>query len=304
MLEPMKVVTLVALVAMASCAKAEERKVAKTTEPSDGLELVSAGASSARKPLRYHLQKGAKSPLELVMNLELEAGGRGGKLPSLVMALEIGVDDVLPDGGAKVRTTVTGATAREREGTVVPASMMDSMTSMLEGMAFTATLSPDGSLRDSKFELTKPIPPTMKSQVAQLTQNLEQVAMRLPEVALGVGAKWTARKTVQQNGLDMVTLTTVEITAIDGDRVTFTSNSTVSAPDQTVIDGGETVTIKDVGGGGTGKGTIDLSRMTMTGEFTAEFRGMMSAKGETAPMRMAMKMTMAPMAAQGAHNAP
>jgi len=300
----MKLVTLVAVVALASCARPDERKVAETRPPSDGLELVTAGASNARKPLRYHLQKDAKSPLELVMDLELAAGGRGGKLPSLVMALEIAVEDVLPDGAAKVRTTVVGASAREREGSVVPASTMGSMTSMLEGMTFTATLSGDGALRDSKVEMTKPVPPTMQSQVGQLTQNLEQVAMRLPDVPLGVGAKWTTRKTVTQNGLDMVTLTTVEITAIDGDRVTFTSTSTVTAPDQTVTEGGELVSIKDVGGGGTGSGTIDLSRMTMAGEFTAEFRGMTSAKGQTAPMKMAMKMTMKPGAAQGAHKAP
>jgi hypothetical protein len=89
----------------------------------------------------------------------------------------------------------------------------------------------------------------------------------------------------------MTTVTTIEITAIDGERVSFASTSTVAAPDQTVTVSGVKASFKDVGGGGSGSGTVDLATMAMRGELTAELRGTMSTAGQTSPMQMAMKMT-------------
>jgi hypothetical protein len=299
----MKTVMLLGLVITAACSKTEElRPPAKTGPPSDGVELVTIGDMSATRVLRYQLVKGAKSQLELAMNLDMDAGGRANKMPTLAMTLEIVAEDVLADGNAKIRTTVVGAEARARPGAVEASAALAQMSSSLVGITFTATLSPSGRIHDSKVD-TKQLPSGLSAQVSQLTQNLEQVAMPLPLGPVGVGAKWTTRKTVQQEGLEMVTITTVELTAMEGNLVTFASTSTISAKDQTITNNGMSIGVKDVGGGGHAKGTIDLSRMTMTGQFDIEFRGTMSAQGQTAPMKMAMGMTMKPVT-QGAQSAP
>jgi hypothetical protein len=92
--------------------------------------------------------------------------------------------------------------------------------------------------------------------------------------------------------LDLVTVSTVTITALDGDRVAFTSRSTVTTPDQTLDQQGVAMSIKNFGGGGSGAGTIDLSRMTMTGELRSEFRGTLTAQGQTSELKLAMTVKM------------
>jgi hypothetical protein len=279
----MRIVIAIAVLA-AGCRSSDETP--PPVEPS-GFTLVSTGAAPLR-PLRYHLAKGAANKLELAMDLDLVAGGRGGKLPTLVIDLDVAITEVTEGGDAKLSTTVTGARAAERAGSVVPVAAIAPMAKSLEGIRYTATLSPDGQLRDLAVAA---VPAGLDQQVEQLTQGLEQVAIRLPPVPVGVGAKWSTRKETTRNGLAMTTVTTIEITAIDGERITFASTSTVAAPDQTVTVSGVKASFKDVGGGGSGSGTVDLATMAMRGELTAELRGTMSTAGQTSPMQMAMKMT-------------
>jgi hypothetical protein len=224
------------------------------------------------------------------MELDLDAGGRGGKMPTLIMSLTIAVEDVLAGGTAKVQTTVDKARVQEREGSAIPIAAVENMTQMLTGMTYTAELSPDGKLSGAK--VLSAHSQTMAKELSQFTQGLEQVAMRMPGAPVGVGAKWINRKTTTQNDITLTTVTTITITAIDGDKVTFASTSTVSAPDQTVQQGGISASIKDIGGGGSGKGVVDLSKMTMIGEVTAEFRGTMLSQGSAGNLRIAMKMTL------------
>jgi hypothetical protein len=281
-----KIVMLVAFaLVITSCEKTAEPN--NPPSPSNDVELLSSG-SEPRQLLRYRLIKGTTSPLELAMDLDLDAAGRGGKLPTLIMSLSIKVDDALPDGNFKIKTTVEKARVQDREGSAIPLAAVANMTQMLTGMTYTATLSPDGTLRDAKIVSSHA--QTMASELSQFTQGLEQLAMRMPAVPVGVGAKWSSRKSTTQNELALTTVTTIAVTAIDGDRVSFASTSTVSAPDQTVKQGAITTSIRDIGGGGSGTGVVDLSKMTMAGEVSAEFRGTMLSQGSAGNLRIAMKM--------------
>ncbi|MGN6107332.1 MAG: DUF6263 family protein, partial [Kofleriaceae bacterium] len=127
-----------------------------------------------------------------------------------------------------------------------------------------------------------------------LTQNLEQVAMPLPTAPVGVGAVWKHRRTVRQNGVAMETVTTVEVTAVEGDRVSFRSTSTVRGADQKVTIEGTPLEITKIGGDGTGHGTIDLAKMALTGELAAELHFEMAAQGQVSPMKMTMTMRLGP----------
>jgi hypothetical protein len=114
--------------------------------------------------------------------------------------------------------------------------------------------------------------------------------MRLPVVPVGVGASWSSKKTVVQNGVSVTTVTTTKLTAITGDTFEFTSDTTLSAPNQQVTQQGITMDIRDVGGGGTGKGTVDLTTLGIRGTITSEFRGVVEAAGQTSNMRVVMSL--------------
>ena len=67
---------------------------------------------------------------------------------------------------------------------------------------------------------------------------------------------------------------------------------TLSAPDQKTTQQGLALEIKDVGGSGSGKGSVDTATMVMHGEIASEFRGTVTSGDQTAPMRVVMKLTM------------
>jgi hypothetical protein len=68
----------------------------------------------------------------------------------------------------------------------------------------------------------------------------------------------------------------------------------VTGADQATKLQGVAIEVKDIGGGGVGTGTVDLTRMTMTGSFELEFRGSMTAMGQTTPMKTKMTLAMKP----------
>jgi hypothetical protein len=294
---PMTKITAVMAIAFAVGACSKEDKSngpgnTKATVTAGGLEMLSEGAEP-KKALRYKVPKGSKTPVEFAMDMDIDAGMQM-SMPTLVMLMDIGVDEVAADGKMKLRSTVTNVTARDRPGASVKASTINGQLDMLNGLAMTATLAPDGTIKDANMEGGKTLPEAMKTQMGSMSQNLEQVAIPLPTVPIGVGAKWKAAKTIEQNGMKMTTVNTVEITALDGDKMSFKTTSDITGPDQSIHQGGTTVDMEDIAGGGTGKGTIDLGKLVMNADIDIHYSAKMKAQGESAPLTMKMKMVLTP----------
>jgi hypothetical protein len=290
----MKMLSIAAAIVLVACGK--EAPPAATPSP-DGVKVPVAGAEP-RVLLRYHVAKGTTSQVELALDVDIDASGQGGPLPTLVMTSEIVADEVLPDGSTKVRTTITEVTARDRPNSPVTADQMAEQTALMRGLVLRGTLAPSGTLRDLQVDTSgKVLPPGLTAQLDTLSKSFEQVAMPLPATPVGVGASWIHSKTFDQSGMVMTTTTTFTLTALAGDTLTFESATLVSGKDQSVTQGGQTIDLKNISGKGSGKGTVDLSRMTMTGELIAEFGSDMSSQGENTRMNMKMATRMSPPAA-------
>jgi len=282
-----------AIVCAAACGNSKEGP-SPGPPPGDGVQLITAG-SEPRRVLRYHVAKGTTSAVELALDVDIDAAGQGGPLPTLVMTSELVADEVLPDGSMKMHTSIGEVSARERPGSPVTAEQMAEQTRMMSGLVIRGTLSPDGSLREMKVDTGgRVLPPGITAQLETLSKSFEQVAMPLPTVPIGPGASWIHKRHVTQNGMTMLTATTFSLSSIEGDVLTFQSATAVSGKDQTVTQAGESIDMKNVTGTGAGKGTVDLSRMTMTGELSAELAADMSAEGETTHMVMKMVTRIAP----------
>jgi hypothetical protein len=282
----MKIPSIAIAIVLVACGKDAPPAAAP---PLDGVKVVVAG-SEPRTLLRYHVAKGTTNQIALALDVDIDAGGQGGPLPTLVMTSEVVADDVLPDGSTRVRTTITNVAARDRPGSPVGAEQMAEQTVLMRGLVLRGTLTPEGALREIKLDTAgKILPPALRTQLDTLSRSFEQVAMPLPRTPVGVGASWIHSKTFEQGGMLMTTTTTFSLTAIDGDTLSFQSATLVSGKDQAVTQGGTTIEVKNLSGKGSGKGTVDLSRMMMTGELVAELGSDMSAQGETT--RMSMKMT-------------
>jgi hypothetical protein len=288
----MRIVICAALISVA-CGNKPAEPPPKKSE--DGFELVSPGAEP-RVQLRYRPVVGAVSAMAMSMNFDLETGGTKNQMPTLVLDLELAVVSVAPDGSASIRTTIKRASARDRvAGSALSAATMNQALALVDNIKMTSTLSPRGHQKDSKVENPKQsIAPQLMQQIAMMTQGLEQLAMPMPEPAVGVGAKWRATRPLAQNGVDMTSTTTIEITAIEGDKVSFASTTNLTGPDQTLKEAGQSVKLEKVGGSGGGTGSVDLARLAMTGDLEAEFKATATSDGKTGPLGFAMTIQVKP----------
>ena len=264
------------------------------------VELLTPG-TEPRQPVRYHLVKGATTASEFGVDMDMSDGQRDIKMPTFVLSVLIHVDDVLPDGRAKLRFTYTESKAVDRPGASVPASVVAEQAGLLGGIAMTGTLSATGKFSDIAMVPSPKLTAALGDQLKELTESVQQVAMPLPEQPVGAGASWRTNKPVVQNGMKLTMTSTVTMTSLDGDALAFTSKTGIEGADQSVTQGDTTMQISGIGGGGDGKGTIDLAKLAFAGQLAAEFKATMRAMGETAPMNVKMVMRVAP---QGAHSAP
>lgn len=288
----MKISPLAAALILAACSS-KEAPPAATPSP-DGVLVLGAG-SEPRQVLRYHVAKGTTNLVDLALDVDIDAGGQGGPLPTLVMTSEMTADELLPDGSTKLRTTITNVTARDRAGSAITAEQMAEQTELMRGLVLRGTLVPEGMLRDLHVDAGgRVLPPGLTAQLDTLSKSFEQVAMPLPRTPVGAGASWQHSRTFTQSGMVMTTTTTFRLIAIDGDTLTFESATLVGGADQTVTQGSATIQLSKISGKGSGKGTVDLSRMAMTGELLAELGSDMSAQGETTRMNMKMVTRLSP----------
>jgi hypothetical protein len=272
---------LLIAVALAGCKKAEDK-----VEAPD-LQIVSAG-SEPRRVLRYQAPKGTRQQLEIAVDVDVTAGEMGGPMPTIVMTLALEVQDVIPTG-MKLRSTVVDATARDRDETRVQPQALTGPLQLLKGIVLTTTMTANGRLYGTKLDTgSKQIADSAKSQLAALSASFDQLVMPLPDDAVGVGAVWRNSKPLEQNGMKMVAVNSIALTAIDGDKLSFEIDTQVHGDDQTIKQDDLSVEMKDVTGMGHGKGTIDLKTLAHTSELGTEFRSAMQASGEgsATPMKM------------------
>jgi hypothetical protein len=272
--------------------------------PSTDLVIVSTGLPP-RRPLRYASPKGTRTTLELAIDGRLEAGEIQSTSPGLVFTLSIAVDDVMPDGKMKVTSTVQElATRATRDQPGAPRAL--EQAGELQGLTIAATLSPDGRLADVQPAIgTRKLSDTAKAQLAQLAQALPQLAMPLPTTPVGVGAKWrSARLLAPASALVLTSVTTVDLTAIEGSTASFQMSSEVHGADQTAMQDGVSVDVKGITGTATGHGTIDLATLALEGTISAELHMDMTAAGERTPMTMAFELSTSTVPSPGGASAP
>ena len=266
--------------------------------PRADLQIVSRG-SEPRRSLRYQVPKGTTQKLDLAVDMKISAGDMGGALPTIVMSLTIVVEDVVPVG-MKLRTTVVDAAARDRDESRVAPEALTGALDMLRGVELTSTLTPNGRVFATKLDTgAKEINASAKSQLAALTSSVDGLMMPLPDDPVGVGAVWRSSRPIEQNEMKLTAVSTIEVTALEGDKLVFAIDTAIHGDDQRVEQSGMTVEIKDVIGTGTGTGTIDLRTLAVTSELSTELRSEMQATGETAttPMRMSVMSKVSPRSA-------
>ena len=291
--------TACVLVAVIGCKSEEKPKPKPPPPPVDGIEVVLPGAEPHRA-LRYKLTPKTTTPLDLAMDVDLRTFEVAIQVPTLALALDVVATEVDAAGNAKVKMTIVGASVKRRNDDPKSESIiaiMDRQAALLPGIVIAFGVSPNGTVSASKIEAVgRDLSGPMQEQVATLVQVSEQIAMALPEQPVGVGAEWKHRRTIKQNQLALTSLTTVKLTAIEGDRVTFESTSDLAGADQTITQGSASAQVTQIRGNGSQRGTFDLATATITGEIQASLSFEMVADGQRRPTRFDVVTKIAPRA--------
>ncbi|HEY1814945.1 MAG TPA: hypothetical protein VGG74_21505 [Kofleriaceae bacterium] len=270
---------VICAVALATSCKPPEAP--PTAEP-PGLEMISAGVFP-RLPIRYALAKGTKVTLSIDLDTKVAAADQTQASPPLHVTLDLAVDDVLPDGRMKLTSTVRSINA---SGDDANAAHETSVGSGVAGLAITSTLAPGGAIADV-HATDQPLPDGARAELAQVLGKFQQLAMPLPAVPIGIGAKW--RTTLPFGGTDQLALqavTTVNVTGRTGSAFTYVLASELRGSDQTVVADGASVTTTSISGSASGGGTIDLARFSIDTTQSWELHAEMTTGSDRTPMTM------------------
>ncbi len=255
-----------------------------------GITVLDAGAEP-RVALRYQLTAGTKQAIETILDMKMDAPPMGSMtMPSMVMGADVEV--LSADGGKAVYQTVFKAMeVRDVPGTMP--GIADAMKQAGGGMAgLTITASVDATGHASDFKVAGgSLPPEMQQTMDQAKQTMEQAVAQLPEAAVGKGAKWQAKQTVDQGGMKIdqtivfelleVTATTARIKAVYG----------MSAAKQTIKVQGMTATLENLSGSGTMEMAIDLTKPVAAVSGSIDTKTKMSAMGQMLDIGASVKVT-------------
>jgi hypothetical protein len=255
------------LLALIAC-KEKPAEPPPPAPPHDGVTLIQPGAAP-RQALRYHLTPGTHTTSELVCDIDISSDGQSGPVPTLVVAVDTAVSDVLADGTAKLRVTVVRTDVRDRPGAAAT-DIVRGDAAALRGVVITETLSPDGMLADAHVEAAAKLPDKVRAYLENLSRNLERMAMRFPVEPVGVGATWRERRTLPEGGIRAVSETTYTLTSLTGDVVVFASTGQATAGPQTVEQDGMKAEVTSTRGSSEAKGSVDLSRYAITVRSTSK----------------------------------
>lgn len=196
--------------------------------------------------------------------------------PTLIVTLETTVEDVLPDGTARLRIAVRKTRVRDQPGNLIAGETLRAQAASAEGLVFTELVAPDGKVSDTRIDTSGNMPARARARLDSLIQSLERVAMQLPREPVGVGATWSERKPLPEGGIRAMSETTYTLTALAGTTASYTATGRSTGANQTIQEAGMTVQITNPRGQSETTGTLDLARYTADVSSKSTFTAQMA----------------------------
>ena len=169
------------------------------------------------------------SQQESVMTLDImgtmTAEGRTqplAQLPTTEMVMKTDVVRLDEDGNRYIEFEYTEVTIGDTPG--LPPEMNEAIQaqlSQLEGLSGRWVINEQGYI--SQFTMTPPETTlvTIRQNIQQMMDSLQQMSAPFPTEAIGVGAQWQRPYQMSMNGVDMSGVAIYELVSVEGDRITL-----------------------------------------------------------------------------------
>ena len=189
-----------------------------------------------RQALRWNVKPGFEQKVSADVGFAIDAVVavlRFG-LPKYVMSYDLTMQakKVESDGTVRVAFTVDKASTNWKAVGKEQRAPLKTALRATRKVTGNYTLGPRGRMTDIETS----IPPGAKRMSHEMVDNLRwaliQMTPAFPEEPLGQGAKWTVHQGIEQGGIHINQLTTMEIVKVEGSRVELATNVQQSAAPQ------------------------------------------------------------------------
>ncbi len=254
-----------------------------TTEPSAPEPAVTDPGATPRRELRLTFTPGTKATVAITNDLTVtqEASGRSQTLdiPAIREVVTFTVDRRTADGAAvtfrfdDVTLDRTGTNLTDAEH----AKLIEELRTLV-GITGTGTITDRGAYTDFAYELPEDLDPDLARQLRELEDQLQSVAVTLPEDPVGVGATWTTTQPIRAGGIRVTQQARYRLTTLDGATAGYAAQVTQTGTRQRITLGslpdGITATLTRAELTGTVVGTLHLDSPATeaTGSLTGDQR--------------------------------
>jgi hypothetical protein len=270
---------------------------AATQTSSTPVKLLEPGAAP-RKVLRLHPNPGDKQTLAMTVKMAMEtkvgdAETPAMKLPAITMNVEATVKGVA-DNGDITYDMVMGEMGVSDEPGAAPeiAAAIKTVFTGIKGLSGSGTISSRGFSKGLEFKVPADSNPQARQIMDQMKDMYAQLAVPLPEEAVGPGAKWEVKLPIKAQGMTIDQKATYEVVSLEGERLTTKSAIVQQAANQKVQNPalpGLKMDLTKMVGNGSGERTSELTHIlptTGTGKLHSETSMAMDMGGQKQAMTM------------------
>lgn len=277
-------------------------------EPTDPVqvELIDAG-SAPLHTIRYTPRVGETQTAVMTISIDMAMSVAGNTMPTQVIpaqkvTFDTTVEEVTADGDIKFNFIYTGAEVVDDPQNPSPmAPMLKEMIQSLVGATGSATVTNRGMTLSADFHIPEGMAPQMKQMLNGMKESMNRISSPVPSEPIGKGAKWKVTQNITANGMNLVQISTHEITGFDTAGFTMEINLTQSAVPQEIknpgLPAGTTVSLISLETKGNGTSQVETaslipvqSSLMITTESTMDVETAGQKQQMTTDVKMGMEL--------------
>ncbi|HXT13069.1 MAG TPA: hypothetical protein VN873_16025 [Candidatus Angelobacter sp.] len=277
------------------------------------VKLLDPGAEPRNK-LRLHVTAGDKQTMIMTIKMTMQVpmpapqGRRQGeanppptsqtlKLPAMTIPMDITVQSVAPNGDITYQGVIGEPGTTEEQGTIPQVAQgMKTVLAGIKGTTVSGTMTSQGVSKKVNITTGTSASAQTSQAVDQMKEGFSNMGARLPDEAVGPGAKWEIQRTVKSQGMSVDQTEDYELVSVEGDHVKIKTTITQKAGNQKIQNpamGNVQMNLNEMNATGSGTVEADLSKLvaaTATFDMHMDMNADVTVRNKKQPIDMTMDM--------------
>jgi len=229
------------------------------------IEVLNTG-EAPRHVLRLKAAAGQTETMVMDMNMEMSNTVNGNASPAMPipkqrMIMTIKVDEVTEQDELVISYRLDKIDLIENDPPSPITAQIKPMLESIVGMSGTYTVTRTGNVLGHETKLPEGAAPAIQQQMVGSDQMISQMAVPLPEQAVGVGASWTVSQPVDTGVFSMQNKTTYTVVSVNKDDVELKITIAQTADPQDIDQNGIKMQMKEFSGNGSATTKMNLGKM-------------------------------------------